>query len=174
MRAFSKREVWVGVGAGLVAGVVFAIWQIAVAISAGASPVLPFRMFASLWFGELALDPTRSDAGRYYDVVIIGSIVHLSIAALAGIGFAALDSAVSRRASLTARAALGAAYGVAMWLVNFQLLARVVYPWFLAESQLAQVALHALAFGVPLGLMYAALEERAESRLAHDLSVVAA
>jgi hypothetical protein len=36
--------------------------------------------------------------------------------------------------------------------------ARVVFPWLLAVPQAVQLFLHAVCFGLPLGLLYAAAE----------------
>ena len=58
------------------------------------------------------------------------------------------------------QAGIGALYGMALWLVNFQIVARIAYPWFLDAPQTAQAMLHALFFGLPLGLAYAGAGRR--------------
>ena len=59
-----------------------------------------------------------------------------------------------------AQAALGTLFGAALYAVHFQLIARAAYPWFLDVPQYPQLAMHALAFGLPLGLIYAGFEWR--------------
>jgi hypothetical protein len=51
-------------------------------------------------------------------------------------------------------------FTVGVWLVTFQFVARGYYPWFLGTSQFFQLLMHALFFGVPLGLLFAAAERR--------------
>jgi hypothetical protein len=47
-----------------------------------------------------------------------------------------------------------------VWLVNFRLLALAHFPWFLSVPQGPQLVLHAVAFGLPLGLLYGHAERR--------------
>jgi hypothetical protein len=58
------------------------------------------------------------------------------------------------------QAIVGTLYGVLIWIVNLQVLARLASPWLLDTSQSVQIATHALAYGLPLGLIYAACERR--------------
>jgi hypothetical protein len=59
------------------------------------------------------------------------------------------------------QAAIGIIYGVALHVVNFHVIARAAYPWFLDANQYMQLVMHALAYGLPLGLLYALAERRA-------------
>lgn len=158
----SVREVWQGIGAGLLAGVIFAIAEIIGANAAGESTDLVFRHFASLWFGEIIFGVDAIDAPRVADVFLIGGFFHLMIAILAGIVYAVIDTAIASRRplGLAHRAALGTGYGLLLWVIDFQLLGRVLYPWFLELPQAGQAALHALAFGLPLGVLYAVFDAR--------------
>ena len=56
----------------------------------------------------------------------------------------------------------GFVYGAVLWFVNFQIIARVLYPWFLMAPQFLQMAMHALFFGLPLELMYGRGERRVQ------------
>jgi len=47
-----------------------------------------------------------------------------------------------------------------LWLIDFQLLGRLFYPWFLELPQAPHAILHALTFGLPLGLVYGLLAAR--------------
>jgi len=93
----SAREAWQGFGAGAVAGVVFAIAMIVLATSNGDSAVLPFRMFASLWFGDIAFREHAGGPPRVDDLVIIGAIVHLTLSIVAGFLYAVIDAQLSAR-----------------------------------------------------------------------------
>ena len=159
---FSARDVWQGIGAGAVAGLVFAIVAIAVAAGAGAGSDLPFRIFHSLWFGELAFREHAGGPPREVDIAIVGSIVHLTISVLAGIGYALIAAGLRQRRPLALEhhAALGIGYGLVLWLVNFQVLGRIFYPWLLELPQAGLAVLHAFAFGLPVGLVCGVFEAR--------------
>jgi hypothetical protein len=60
------------------------------------------------------------------------------------------------------QAGLGLLFGVILWFVKFQIIARIAYPWFLTRPQLPQLLMHAVFFGLPLALMYAAAERRVQ------------
>jgi len=166
---FTTREAWQGIGAGAIAGLVLAIVSVVVAGAAGRDPDLPFRIFHSLWFGDLSFRQHAGGPPRDYDIQIVGGIVHLGMSVLTGVGFALIATALrprmtvtreDRRPSLELHSMLGIGYGLVLWLINFQLLGRVVYPWLLELPQLPIAALHALAFGLPLGLVYGKFESR--------------
>jgi hypothetical protein len=162
---FSTRQTWQGIGAGFIAGLVFAIAAITTAMIGGGDGLEAFRSFASLWFGALAFEVDGRDAPRAADLVLIGLFVHMSIAVLAGILYALVDTAIAERRVVGARdhALIGMAYGGLLWLVDFQLMGRLVYPWFLELNQPLFLALHVLAYGLPLGVVYAMFESRARA-----------
>jgi hypothetical protein len=166
---FTTREAWQVIGAGAIAGFALAIVSIAIAAAAGRDPDLPFRIFHSLWFGDLSFRQSAGGPPRDYDIQIVGSVVHLGMSVLTGVGFALIATALrsrrpvvadSKRPSLEALAMLGIAYGLALYVINFQLLGRVLYPWLLELPQPAIAALHAFAYGLPLGLVYGLFEAR--------------
>jgi hypothetical protein len=124
----------------------------------GDPPLMPIRMFASIVLGQAALMTTPAATA-----IPIGIGVHLVLSA----AFGFIYGLINARASLTSRssfgrqAGIGLAFGVALWLVNFHIIARILYPWFLDTPQVLQMMMHALFFGLPLGLMFAAAERRA-------------
>lgn len=155
------RTVSVGVGLGIAAGVVFGLIEMVASAMMGMSPLAPLRMFASVVLGQSALQTAAVGS-----TALVGVIVHL---ALSGIYGALYALAVGRlgadtRTSIGTQAMLGIVYGVALWFVNFQIIAGVAYPWFATAPQGLQLILHALAFGLPLGLLYAGSERRAALR----------
>ena len=47
----------------------------------------------------------------------------------------------------------GLAYGLALYLVNFQIIARLFFPWFVDErgpGQVVEIIVHPLAYGLVL------------------------
>lgn len=141
-----------GIATGVGAGVVFAIVEVIAAVAMGMSPLTPFRMFASVVLGRAALETTAVGSA-----FIVGLITHLVLSAVFGVIYVALNSGTSleNRASAGRQSAYGLIYGTLLWLVNFQVIARLVYPWFLGTNQIAQWLMHALAYGLPLAVMYA-------------------
>jgi hypothetical protein len=45
-------------------------------------------------------------------------------------------------------------------VVTFQFVGRGYFPWFLGTDQFFQLVMHALFYGAPLGLLFAAAERR--------------
>jgi hypothetical protein len=134
-------------GLGVVAGMVFAVVQVAAAALTG-SPLAPLRMSASVLLGA---------GGAGLGVTLLaGLAVHVALSALFGLVYGIIDGAVieSEERSVVRQAAIGLLYGLLIWATNFQVLGRIGRPWFLGVPQLAQMALHALFFGLPLALMY--------------------
>lgn len=146
-----------GAGLGLIAGLLFAIVEMLASAAMGAPAWMPLRMFASVVLGQDALTTTSLGTA-----VVVGTITHLVLAALFGFIYGLLCSGLSSesRTNTARQSALGLLFGTALWLVNFQIIARLAYPWFLDTNQVAQWLMHALAYGLPLGLMLAGSERR--------------
>jgi hypothetical protein len=142
---------------GLVAGVLSAMAAALMATFAGYPPPLPLQLFASLLLGRAALDPATAGAA-----VMVGLLIHLGLSALFGLGYGLLNvrlpSALRRRWRY--QAAVGLLYGLGLWVVNIQIVARLLYPWFLALPAIGPASLHLLCFGLPVGLCYASAEQR--------------
>jgi hypothetical protein len=158
-----SRSVHQGVGSGLLAGAMFAAAQAIAAVTTGDSAVVVvFRRSASVLLGPAALTTTPTAIA-----IVVGLIAHAYLSTMYGLSYGVYSSALSAstRRSAPRQAAIGALYGAALWLVNLQLFARIVFPWLLAVPQPAQIFLHAVCFGIPLGLRYAAAE-RAASHVA--------
>ena len=143
-----------GVGFGVIAGILFAIASMIVAAAGGQPAAEPLRNAASVVLGSDAL--VSMSGGT----LLTGIVVHVVLSAIFGAVYGLFDGALSRdlRSSYGWQAGLGLVFGVALWLVNFQIIARVVYPWFIDQNQLVAAAMHAVFFGLPLGLMIAASE----------------
>jgi hypothetical protein len=121
------------------------------------TPWVPWRLAASLLLGPGAVSATVTPG-----LALTGLLVHLVLSAFFGM----LWSVAARllwprlRDSTGSHLALAALYGAGLWLLNFQLVARGMFPWFLSYDSPVQVLLHAVAYGLPLGL-YVATRVRA-------------
>jgi hypothetical protein len=118
---------------------------------------MPIRMFASTLLGQRAMSTT--DLGT---VLVVGLLAHFALSAIFGLVYGALEARMSAegRTSWGRQAAVGLLFGLGLWMVNFQLIARILYPWFLGTPQFLQAMMHAVFFGLPLGLLFAAAERR--------------
>jgi hypothetical protein len=158
----SVRAAKEGLGFGLIAGLIFAMMQGTVAVLAGGTAVTPLRMFASVMLGEGAMG-----AAPIATVLVAGGLAHFILSGLFGVAYGLANSTFSRptQTGWSEQLGLGLLFGAALWVVNFELVARALYPWLLARSQPAQLLLHAVCFGLPLALMMAGAERRAEQPL---------
>lgn len=134
-----------GTIAGLVGGAVLVLAQMVVAGDTAA----PWRMFASIPLGREALTGPMT-----LGIFLLGFIVHFALSALFGLlwGLVARKVPPETRRSWGPHAGLAMAYGLALYLVNFQLIARAAFPWLVPAGGVVQAVLHVIAYGLPLGL----------------------
>lgn len=153
----AKRGLKEGVRFGLIAGIIFGIMEVIGAAVMGDPALMPIRMFASVVLGQAALETVAAGT-----VLIVGIIVHLALSAGFGLVYGLVNSRLSieTQTNWARQAGIGLLFGAALWLVNFQIISRVLYPWFLMAPQFLQMMMHAIFFGLPLGLMYAGAERR--------------
>jgi hypothetical protein len=146
-----------GLGFGLVAGVVFALAECATSLFAGQGLLEPLRYAASVLLGSRALMDTPLVL-----TAIVGLGVHLMLSAFFGLAYSLVDArmAVELRPQGAHQAALGMLFALGVGVVTFQFVARGYYPWFLGVPQFFQLVLHAVFYGLPLGLLFAAAERR--------------
>jgi uncharacterized membrane protein YagU involved in acid resistance len=156
MASENRRSVGEGITAGLIAGVIFAVVEIVGAAMMGNPALMPVRMFASVVLGQGAME------GPLGVPLVVGTIAHLALSAVFGVIYGLLSARASEatKTSFGRQAGLGILFGLAVWLVNFHIIARVLYPWFLGTPQFLQAMMHGLFFGLPLALVYAASERR--------------
>jgi uncharacterized membrane protein YagU involved in acid resistance len=156
MASENRRSIGEGITAGLIAGIIFAMMEIAGAAMMGNPPLMPVRMFASVVLGQGAMQ------GPLGVPLVVGTIAHLVLSAIFGIvyGLLAARTSEATKTSFGRQAGLGILFGLVVWLVNFHIIARVLYPWFLGAPQFLQAMMHGLFFGLPLALIYAASERR--------------
>ena len=140
--------------ASLVAGAAMGLLEVIASVASGESALLPVRSAASVVLRDHAFGP---DAPL---ILLVGVIVHFSIAVMFGFAYGVFGSqmAWAKRTRGPLQALLGVAFGTAVWLLNFQLIARFFYPWMFDHSQIGQWLIHALGFGLPLGWLLAEQE----------------
>ena len=129
-----------GAVGGVVAGLVFLLANMAYATSQDLPAVAPMLDIATIF--NLTDEPVVSPEN-----VVVGLVTHLTLSALFGIAFGLLVPALrGPRAVL-----LGAVgFGVALYLINFQVLGRLFFEWFQeGPNQLFELLIHA-AYGLLL------------------------
>jgi hypothetical protein len=138
---------------GVVAGIVFALFVMIASSLMGDSFFAPLRMIAGIVLGPTALD-LATPLSR---ILVPGLGVHLLLSALYGTAFGLLVGAVPamhhERATLVG---WGAVFGFLVWLVNFYVLAPVLYPWFTEATPWVEFIGHTLFYGATLGLLVGA------------------
>lgn len=146
-----KAAAW----AGVIAGAVFMMLEmLMVWMFMGQSPWAPPRMMAAMLVGKGTLPPP---ADFSFVAMAVAMMIHFPLSIIYGV---ILGWAVHRLDSAAAVLA-GAVFGlVAVYLVNFYLVAPMLFPWFIEARNWISVVAH-VAFGAVLGGSYAALRRPA-------------
>lgn len=140
-----------GIVGGLIAGVVFAAMEMIGAALMGMPAHMPIRMFASILLGKTALAP----ATPMVTVWPAALISHFAIAAFWGTLFGLVMGAILSLRSVGSLALAGVVFGTLVWLIDFYVLAPAFWPWFANTVVWVQLTMHALFYGLPLGLWVA-------------------
>jgi len=133
---------------GFGAGSVFIFAQMIISAALGGSVTAPLRMISTIWLGPQVLNPSYPSA----TAVSVGLLIHGVLSIVFGLLFLFLVI-MSRQTRATRHLIVyGFFYGIALWLVNFYLIAPRVFPQFLAVNQIwSGFVAHSLFYGVPLG-----------------------
>lgn len=134
-----------GAIAGLVAGLVFILVEMALVATAGGGALWgPPRMIAAIAMGQDVLPPPPTfDFG----IVLVGMLVHFALSVLLGIVFALVAGRMSLSRGMTILA--GTVFGLLVYLVDFYGFT-AVFPWFETARTWITVLAHAI-FGAVLG-----------------------
>jgi uncharacterized membrane protein YagU involved in acid resistance len=145
-----------GVIGGIVAGIIFAAFEMmASAAMMGLDAFfMPLRMIGAILVGPGALEPSYS----IWTAGTAGLVVHMVLSMVYGVVFAMILGGLR---SATWDVALGAAYGFALWIINFYLIAPQAFPWFLDANPVIQFIAHSFFFGAALGWFVWGSRERA-------------
>jgi hypothetical protein len=157
MQIEQRQSIRVGVAWGLAVGLFFAFLEMIGAAAMGDSPLAPWRAFASVVLGRQALTATPLGTA-----LIVGIIAHFALSAVYGVAYALLSGALPKSTSRSfgQQAVVGLVFGVALYVLNFHVIAPALYPWFQKANQTWQFVLHTIFFGLPLGLAMASSERR--------------
>ncbi len=144
---------WVKQGAigGLIAGIVFAMFEMLMAALLQEAFFGPLRMIGATVLGRDALQPGYPLA----TAAVVGMLVHMILSVAYGIVFALVVSyapTLARTALLLVTAA--GLYGLLLWLLNFYAVAPLAgWSWFPNRTNpLVQFVAHTFMFGAVLGL----------------------
>jgi hypothetical protein len=134
--------------AGIVGGLIFAVFEVmatAVMMGAGAA-FMPLRMIGGIVLGAEAVDPSYP----LITAAIAGVLVHMVLSIAFAIVFAAIVPATAASGTLVL---LGIGFGIALWIVNFFVIAPMAgWNWFPEQTNpIVQVLAHGLFFGLPVG-----------------------
>jgi uncharacterized membrane protein YagU involved in acid resistance len=146
----TQRDMWWGLRqgaiAGIVAGIVFAAFEMIVsaAMMGGEAFFMPLRMIGAIALGPDALDPAYS----LVTASVGGVIVHLVLAIIYGVIFGEIAAMLRGPVAFIGA---GSIFGLALWLINFYVIAPAFFPWFLEASPLVQFVAHTFFFGSVLG-----------------------
>jgi hypothetical protein len=131
-----------GIWSGLIAGLVFLVLEmLMVWLFQGESPWGPPRMIGAMVLGRDVLPPPATfDIG----VVLAAMMVHFVLAIIFGLIVGLL---VHRMTQLGTALLIGAGFGLTIYLVNFYLIAPVLFPWFEMARNWISIFNHIL-FGI--------------------------
>ncbi|MHB9092064.1 MAG: hypothetical protein ACYC7H_11660 [Chloroflexota bacterium] len=134
---------------GLIAGTIFALAQVVAAALSGLPPSAPLQAIAAMSLGPDVLSTanlTSSTAAVAVGIHAVLSVTYGVILALLAMAIFAVGT------SWPGAVVTGLVWGFVLWLVNFFLIAPLAFPWLATSYQLAQLPLHVVGFGLPLGL----------------------
>lgn len=145
--ASRRRIVSEGAIGGLFGGATLAAGQLMAAAFSGVPPGTPWQLWSSLILGQGALDGGLN-LGRF----VLGFLLNFGLSTLFGTLFGVIVARISRplRNDLAVQLSGGVAYGIVLWVINYQLIGRLFFPWFAGLNAGVQLVLHGLFYGLPL------------------------
>lgn len=147
------RLIWLGIVGGIIAGLVFAMFEMLAAAVLGLPFVMPLRMIGAIGIGPEALNP----AYPLVTAIAIGVAIHMILSAVFGAVFGLIVAAVPQLMENATNLILSATiYGFLLWVVNFLIIAGVlgIFPWFTQANTVVQIIAHAFFFGSVLGFYF--------------------
>jgi uncharacterized membrane protein YagU involved in acid resistance len=147
-----------GAIAGIVAGLVFLIATMGYVTTQGKPAVAPMIDISTIFHGQDQPVPSS-------DNVVVGLVTHLTLSIAFGVVFGLLVLLLPRRALIVLAA--GVVYGLVLYVINFQILGRTLFPWFTdpnGPDQGFEVFIHAV-FGLVLAPFLMGRPQPAEMRV---------
>lgn len=129
-----------GTVAGVAAGLLFLVANMLWATKSDLPAVAPLIDISTIFNFDDVANPTTEN-------MLIGLVTHLTLSAAFGVAFAMVVPFLRNARGLVAG---GIGFGIALYLVNFQVLGRTAFPWFQeGPDQLFELVAHA-GFGLLL------------------------
>lgn len=138
-----------GVVGGVVAGALFIAVTMWFADSTGGEAKGPLMMISTIVLGKTAMADGTASVG-------IGAIVHFALSALFGALFALVAPRFRTNGTLLIA---GTAYGALLYVVNFLIFARTLFPVLKMANQPFEVVVH-LVFGTLLAMAFLSSDSR--------------
>jgi len=132
-----------GAVGGVVSGAVFIVATMWYVASTGGPAVMPLRMISTVVLGDAAM-------GKGTTSPALGAIVHIVLSAAFGVAFGLVVPWLRTNATV---ALAGTVYGLVLYLVNFQVLARLFFTTFKMANQPFEVVVH-VVFGTLLSFVF--------------------
>ncbi|WP_273888695.1 hypothetical protein [Rubrobacter naiadicus] len=156
VRTTAGRWVIAGLIGGLIAGVIFAAFEMVVAAIMGQGFFTPLMMIGAIGLGKEAL-PTPKPMIGLSTIVPVGLAIHMFLSMIYGVVFGAFVWGVSflhgNRLRLVGAATV---FGLVLWIVNFYVIAPLAFSWFAMANPVVQFFAHTFFFGTVLGLLLSA------------------
>jgi len=133
-----------GAVAGIAAGLIFLVANMGWAVHDGKPAAAPLIDISTIFHTQDTPSPVTA-AAFGPDNLAVGLVTHLTLAMLFGIGFGLLAGRLVRSNAMLLGG--GIAYGLTLYVVNFQILGRTAFPWFtdsMGPSQGFEVFIHAV------------------------------
>jgi len=143
-----RAAVW----AGVIAGIVFLMAEmLMVMIFMGQSPWGPPRMMAAMVMGKGVLPPPGTfDMG----IVMTAMMIHFPLSIVYGL----VAGWIVHRLASTSVLVIGGLFGLAIYFINFYIIAPAVFPWFTMAQNWVSLVAH-LIYGLVLGGTYAGMRK---------------
>ena len=142
----SQTHWWAGAFAGIIAGIVFMMLEMALVMMQGMSPWGPPRMMAAMVMGQGVLPPPESFS---MGIMMVAMLVHMMLSIVLGL----IGAWIVHRFNWGWALAIGAVFGIAIYIVNFYIVAPAMFPWFVMARNATSAFSH-MMFGAVFGLVY--------------------
>lgn len=142
-----------GAWAGVIAGLVFLMLEMGLVwMAQGQSPFGPPHMMAAMVLGKEVLPPPGSWAPFDLKILITAMMIHFPVS----IAYGLLGAWLVHRFDWAGGLMIGATFGLAIYIVNFYVIAPVAFPWFEMGRNWIGAFSHVM-FGAVLAGAYIAL-----------------
>lgn len=150
-----------GIWAGVIAGAVFMMLEMGMVwLFMGESPWAPPRMIAAIALGKDVLPmPPDKPATFSSGIMMTAMAIHFALSIIYGL----IGAWLVHRFDWFGGLMIDAAFGLALYIINFHMIAPVAFPWFEMAQNWISVFAHVI-FGAILGVSYIALRKAKTAR----------